>query len=81
MRERDKLLEYFENNRRVGHTKSMLAGAEKSDCLVIVSNRGTTLGLPAEKVVALEDLVETLDKNNKPILIDNEALKILMKGE
>lgn len=74
------LLDYFNSNRGIGHTKTELEGINNSDdAILIVHNRefGKYLKLPDTKYLSINEL-EKLRGIKKPIIIDHFALEQLL---
>lgn len=69
---------YFKITTGCGHTKTMLDGANQSDCLIIMPN--THMGLTLfgsskqNKILSLNDLPRALDGRRKPLCFDNSTL-------
>jgi hypothetical protein len=74
----NRLLAYFQANRRSGHTTAMMEGAKNSGCLVLARNQNEAgfikdLG-PKGEVIALPAIHLSLTGTNLPLLIDNSAI-------
>lgn len=79
------LRDYFSTNRQVGHTKAMIEGAGKSNCIVVVHDYNSVKDMTKQllkknkkqsvKCLSLAEVgFGELIGHKKPLLLDNAAL-------
>lgn len=88
MRIEDKLilgLDYFNFNRRAGHTMSLIKGLQNcEDALLVVDNYASAKSIQSAygddiKVICLEDSIHYWQGKSCPVVYDNSTLVILFK--
>ena len=77
------ICQYFQTNRRVGHTQTMLRGAENVlDCIIIAADRNHAMDLWRKnsklKIICLSEYGSDFLRGHKsPLVFDNRALHVL----
>ena len=74
---------YYDGNRQVGHTRTMLNGAKNVDCLVLFPTHSIAQTwrkeIPAARVVTLGNL-QSLRGPNKPLAVDNSSMYVILSA-
>ena len=77
------LIAYYHSRRAIGHTTTMLKGAENTDCVIITATekqaRYMKERLPENRtVLSLTSIDTQLYGLNKPIALDNDAIIVML---
>lgn len=82
----ERLIQYFRENRQVGHTKAVLQGANRTNANIVVATEAelenALKGIKGEKLISLAEIeAGELDKENVrgwPLVFDNKAVVALL---
>lgn len=80
----EELRNYYLSTRGVGHTTTVVSGANNTDSLILfptrASVRAAEFAHPGIKGVSITDLTEGLKGCNKPLVLDNSAVTDLLNA-
>ena len=78
----DKLLQFVKKNRQTGHTALLNKIAKKEDIYIIIHDNTMKQFFDKDvqhKLISMNNLNVLRDANNKPVLIDNAAFKVMLE--
>lgn len=64
------VLDYYNFNRRVGHTTAMLNGAKSDENIKVLVHNKKYFDLPQDQMISINE-IDRLRGNKKPLLIDH----------